>query len=131
MPGPEGSVNESDVIDHASYPGMVNIADTLYCNAIDNVYEQGGTLSSLKESGENTEFDLGRIETWPGFNELPNAIDPTNPDVGTQEYYTQRFDLGDSRTFPSDDEMPFVKVMTGYTHPDGYKSLDISYQWKA
>ena len=121
VPGPEGSVNESDEIEHASYPGMVDIADTLYYNAIDNDYEQGGTLSSMTESGENTEFDLGRIETWPGFDKLPEAIDPTNPGVGTQEYYMQRFELGNDLTYPSHAEMPFIKVMTGYTHPDGYQ----------
>ena len=103
-----------------AYPDMVNIADTLFYRSSNREYEQGGNLRALEKSGENTHFDLGRIETWPGFDKLPEAIDPANPEAGTQEYYLQRFELGKSdMPYPSADEMPFIKVMTGYTHPEG------------
>ena len=52
---------------------MVNVADTLFYDSSDNEYKQGGDLSSLRESGQHTEFDLGRIETWPGFDDLPEG----------------------------------------------------------
>ena len=107
--------------DFTAYPDMVNIADTLFYRSSNKEYEQGGNLRALEKSGENTHFDLGRIETWPGFEKLPEAIDPANPEAGTQEYYLQRFELGKSDTYPSTDEMPFIKVMTGYTHPEGYQ----------
>ena len=123
VPGPEGSVNEHKGYgpDFTAYPDMVNIADTLFYRSSNKEYEQGGNLRALEKSGENTHFDLGRIETWPGFDKLPEAIDPANPEAGTQEYYLQRFELGKSDTYPSADEMPFIKVMTGYTHPEGYQ----------
>ena len=111
VPGPEGGFNEGSAPDFTSYPGMVNVADTLFYDSSDNEYKQGGDLSSLRESGQHTEFDLGRIETWPGFDDLPEATDPANPEVGTQEYYEQTFELGNSDTYPSVGEMPFVDVI--------------------
>ena len=114
MPGPEGSFNEGVAPDFTSYPGMVNVADTLFYNSLDNEYKQGGDLSSLRETGQHTEFDLGRIETWPGFDDLPEATDPANPEVGTQEYYAEQFVLGNSETYPSVGEMPFVDVINNY-----------------
>ncbi|MDC1293765.1 hypothetical protein N8Z70_01820, partial [Candidatus Puniceispirillum sp.] len=111
VPGPEGTVNESSTLDFAAYPGMVNIADTFYYNKIDKDYEQGGTLDALAESGQHTQFDLGRIETWPGFEDLPVAIDPNNPEAGSQEYYLKNFELGNSSTYPTAGEMRFVDVI--------------------
>ena len=92
----------------------MNVADTLVYDSLDNEYKQGGDLSSLRETGQHTEFDLGRIETWLGFDDLPEATDPANPEIGTQEYYAEQFVLGNSDTYPSVDEMPFVDVINNY-----------------
>ncbi|MDB2528891.1 hypothetical protein N9X93_05440, partial [Alphaproteobacteria bacterium] len=111
VPGPEGGFNEGVAPDFTSYPGMVNVADTLYYDSLNNEYHQGGDLSSLEEVGQHTKFDLGDIKTWPGFTDLPQATDPASPEVGTQEYFAEQFVLGNSDTYPSVGEMPFVEVI--------------------
>ncbi|MDC1294187.1 hypothetical protein N8Z70_04015, partial [Candidatus Puniceispirillum sp.] len=124
VPGPEGSVIEqtaTNILGFNELPAnSVNVADTLFYDSIDKQYYQTGNLDRLQDDGKNLDFDLGRIDTWPGFRDLPAAIDPANPEAGTQEYYLKNFKLGDSTTYPTAGEMPFVNVITGYDHPGGY-----------
>ena len=50
-------------------------------------------LQIFKSAGYHLDFDLYKVETWPGFSDLPKATDTVSPEVGTQEYWKANFDM--------------------------------------
>jgi Ca2+-binding RTX toxin-like protein len=65
-------------------PDAVALNEIVYLHPIDQIYNTGGALSDYQDAGLYLDFDLGKVETWPGFEELSEE---------DQQYWKDTFDL--------------------------------------
>ena len=84
----------SSLVDlQTAYPNTVSANDVFVKHLMYNEYVPAVNLSNLQSAGYHLDFDLYKVETWPGFSDLPKATDTNSPEVGTQEYWSANFDI--------------------------------------
>ena len=87
----------SSLVDlQTAYPYTVSANDVFVKDLMYNEYVPAVNLSNLQSAGYHLDFDLYKVETWPGFSDLPEATDTNSPEVGTQEYWSANFDISAS-----------------------------------